>query len=430
MLKNVSGQSIGSEVLDRNTGTPFLGTVTCYVTGDGGVQAAGQVNGGLCVHEGHGFYTYVPSQAETNYTVVAFTFDGATALPATVQVQTITQAQAAAIASSTVTTVIGDGPTRTELLHQLAHRLNKNPPPQMDPATETRLASFLNQRQRRLLTMPGLRRLRDAMTSFVSVPMQAAYGLPPLAKVSRIFETANERVLYEMSAQDHRLIGPSISGTPEAYVWTGRQVVARQPVVPTSLHLWSSNVSDVTTLVYIEGVLANGFPASVTVALTGTTPVDVSAGVSDWTRVDKFYLAAPCRGAITLGEGTIDGPLALAMIPVGQVTTVYAGLTLYPTPSDAITYTVDVTRTVSDLVHGTDQAALPDDFSDLLVLGALADEYQHLADPRWSTAMTEYKERENQLKYWLAETAIGQPWGLSRQYQRPSQLGPWFASGT
>jgi hypothetical protein len=81
------------------------------------------------------------------------------------------------------------------------------------------------------------------------------------------------------------------------------------------------------------------------------------------------------------------------------------------------------------LVRGTDQAALPEDFSDVLVLGALADEYQHLADERYALAVSEYRERENQLKYWLAETAIGRPFNLMPA-QQGSQLGAWFPAGS
>jgi hypothetical protein len=325
---------------------------------------------------------------------------------------------------------IGDGPTRQELLNQLATRLNKNPPPNMDPATEMRLVSYLNQRQRRLLTMPGLKRLRDATITFTTVPMQADYGLPSLAKVSRMWDPLQGRVLYEMSQQDSRLMAPSgnVNGTPEAFVWTGRQVVAQQPSAPTALFVQSSNAADTVTLVYVEGVVATGAAQSASIALNGTTPTNIAAAVSTWTRIDKFYLAAPTLGGVTLTAGA--GGAVLAGIPVGQVTSVYSGFTLYPIPSAAITYSADITRPVTDLTHPTDQAAIPDDFADVLVLGALADEYQHLADPRWSAAMTEYKERENQLKYWLAETAIGRPFGLSRTWQRPSQLGSFFPSGT
>jgi len=435
MLRNVAGQAIGSQVLNLTTGQAFTGVVTVYVTGDGGTQGIGVVGGGLATAEGNGYYTYTPSQPETNYHLVAFTFVGVGAIPATVQVATITEAQQAAIASATITIAIGDGPTRTELLNQLAHRLNKTPPPNMDSSTETRLVSYLNQRQRRLLTLPGMRRLRDATVTFTSVPDQADYGLPNIAKISRIFETTNERTLFEMSIQDYRLVTPvPISGTPEAYVWRGRQVVALQPFDPSSLWVVSSHPNDTAVLVYVEGVLSGNVPRATTVTLNGIDPVNITPAVVTWERVDKLYLAAPTLGSVSMIEFA-DPPATmtdrtLAVIPAGHLTAVYTGLTLYPTPSDALPYHVDITRTVTDLTHGTDQAAIPEDFSDVLVLGALADEYQHLSDSRWQLVMTEYKERENQLKYWLAETAIGRPYGLAQTYQRPSQLGAWYPAGS
>jgi hypothetical protein len=85
--------------------------VTVYITGDGGVQAIGSVGGGACTAEGNSFFSYTPSQAETNYAIVAFTFIGAGAIPTTVQVATITAAQAGALAatsSSGMTVVASD----------------------------------------------------------------------------------------------------------------------------------------------------------------------------------------------------------------------------------------------------------------------------------------------------------------------------------
>lgn len=72
MKKNVAGQIVGAEVL--NGTAAFAGSVTVYVTGDGGTQAVGTVGSGATTHEGNGFHTYAPSQAETNYDQVAFTF--------------------------------------------------------------------------------------------------------------------------------------------------------------------------------------------------------------------------------------------------------------------------------------------------------------------------------------------------------------------
>lgn len=69
-------------------GTNFTGTVTCYVTLDAGAQGLGSVGSGVCTHEGNGYHTYAPAQAETNGDLAAFTFIGTGAISATVQVFT------------------------------------------------------------------------------------------------------------------------------------------------------------------------------------------------------------------------------------------------------------------------------------------------------------------------------------------------------
>lgn len=86
MRRNVAGQFIGAQMITAADGTAFTGSVTVSVTGDAGTQATGSVGSGACTHEGNGFHTYAPAQAETNYTHVAFTFTGTGAIPATVQI--------------------------------------------------------------------------------------------------------------------------------------------------------------------------------------------------------------------------------------------------------------------------------------------------------------------------------------------------------
>lgn len=88
MKKNVASQVIGAQMVSATDGSAFTGSVTVYVTGDAGTQAVGSVGSGACTHEGNGFHTYAPAQAETNYDHVAFTFVGTGAVPATVQVYT------------------------------------------------------------------------------------------------------------------------------------------------------------------------------------------------------------------------------------------------------------------------------------------------------------------------------------------------------
>ncbi len=90
MIKNTAGQSIGVQMINASDGTAFTGSVTVSVTGDAGTQATGSVGSGACTHEGNGYHTYTPSQAETNYSLIAFTFTGTGAVPQTVQVYTIT----------------------------------------------------------------------------------------------------------------------------------------------------------------------------------------------------------------------------------------------------------------------------------------------------------------------------------------------------
>jgi hypothetical protein len=88
MKKNVAGQKVGAQMITAADGSAFTGTVTVYVCGDAGAQALGSVGSGVCTHEGNGYHTYAPAQAETNYDLAAFTFIGTGAIPATVQIYT------------------------------------------------------------------------------------------------------------------------------------------------------------------------------------------------------------------------------------------------------------------------------------------------------------------------------------------------------
>ena len=88
MKKNVAGQAIGAQMCSATDGSAFTGAVTVYVCGDAGAQAVGSVGAGACTHEGNGYHTYAPAQAETNYNLIGFTFIGSGAIPSTVQVAT------------------------------------------------------------------------------------------------------------------------------------------------------------------------------------------------------------------------------------------------------------------------------------------------------------------------------------------------------
>ena len=86
MKRNTAGQKIGAQVITAADGTAFSGSVTVYVTKDAGTQVIGSVGSGAATDEGNGYYTYAPSQAETDGDLLAYTFVGSGAIPVTVQV--------------------------------------------------------------------------------------------------------------------------------------------------------------------------------------------------------------------------------------------------------------------------------------------------------------------------------------------------------
>jgi VCBS repeat-containing protein len=84
--KNISSQSIGAEMVTAADSTAFTGAVSVFVTKDNGTQTAGGAT--APTHEGNGYHSYSPTQAETNADHIAFTFTGTGAIPATVQLFT------------------------------------------------------------------------------------------------------------------------------------------------------------------------------------------------------------------------------------------------------------------------------------------------------------------------------------------------------
>ena len=86
MKLNTASQSIGAQMTTAADGTAFTGAVSVLVTIDNGTQTAG--GGTAPAHEGNGYHSYTPTQAETNGAHIAFTFTGTGAIASTVQVFT------------------------------------------------------------------------------------------------------------------------------------------------------------------------------------------------------------------------------------------------------------------------------------------------------------------------------------------------------
>jgi len=88
MRKNVSSQRIGAEMVWASSGTIFTTSTLVYVKGDASSQNLGATSSGVAVYVGQGYHEYVPTQAETNYDHIAFTFTTTNALSVTLNVYT------------------------------------------------------------------------------------------------------------------------------------------------------------------------------------------------------------------------------------------------------------------------------------------------------------------------------------------------------
>ena len=100
MIKNTSGQAVSAQLVAVADGEDVTsGTTTVYVTGDAGTQASG---GGTVTHEGNGCWSYQPTQAETDYDHVSYTFVNSAAVSVTVQRDPITLADYKATGFSTL----------------------------------------------------------------------------------------------------------------------------------------------------------------------------------------------------------------------------------------------------------------------------------------------------------------------------------------
>lgn len=314
---------------------------------------------------------------------------------------------------------------RLEIRDAVGQELSKNTS-SMDALTSARLLGYINRRYRALQSAPGLQHLRQAVISFDSEAERAFYGIPNVAAVQRIWDVANARTLYGLSLSDYRQVDPRAleeTGTPEAWVWAGYGQVAKQPI-GFAQNPWvdSTSGSDTQTAT-VEARLSSGLVRQQTVTLTGLTAVEFTdlTGPVD---ISKFYLSSNAAGTVTLQNASLATEV-FATIGPGTKMTRHYGLYLWRTPGEALTYAADVTREILDLAADTDEPWLPLDFHDLLVLGAVADEYRHNDDSREGRAEQLYRQRLNDLKYYLAESPTpnlnveANPIGFSR-------LGGWF----
>lgn len=302
------------------------------------------------------------------------------------------------------------------------------------PATAivTKFTAFANETHRELLSLAGLEQLRDDQITVASVASAPRVALPQsVGRIQAIQDRTNQRLLREITLGEIRRRNPGLTftGIPSEFARVGYQEVAAQPAA-TGVWAASTSAADTVPTVNVAAIRTGGYlhtPSAV--ALTGTSRVQIGTQ-TDYIDVTRFYLSAVCVGDVTLYDAAASGNV-LAVIPKGQTFARYQVIQLDPVPSSALTYYVDHTREIPELVNPTDEPLLPLDFHRLIGTGIRLREYEKTHDDRYTLALAEMETGRRALRHWV-QTDGTQTLSLRSRSRtmRPSQLGAWYPAGS
>lgn len=295
----------------------------------------------------------------------------------------------------------------------------------------TRVDALLNETQNEILSEPGMGSLLNGSLTFASVADTPQYSLPQAAaRVKTLYEITNDRRLEPRSLDWYRSLFPdtaAVTGTPQYYVDLGLTSIATQPSAATELFVDSTAAGDTGTA-YIEGWRTTGYFNANNVVMTGTTGVTFDSAITDWVFLYKFFISAAAVGSVTL-QTTAAGGTVLATIPIGQTYARYRRIALVPTPSAAVTYTIDFEWNPQNMSVANDEPLLPPVFHRLLGVGARMKEYEKKDDTRYQAAKAEYEKGLGKLKFYMLTQAAGRPNLRGRLHRGWSTLGPNYPVG-
>lgn len=146
--------------------------------------------------------------------------------------------------------------TLLEIQTELARETNKNAT-SLDTTSKARFLAAINRHYKRLASLPGLQHLRDTTTTFASVAGTAQYQIASVAKITRIFDTTNRRLLQPMSMAQYRALSPDAAneqGTPTHWIWesmSGSSTPAFDLYLyqtPSAIVTYTADITSVLTL--------------------------------------------------------------------------------------------------------------------------------------------------------------------------------------
>ena len=182
----------------------------------------------------------------------------------------------------------------------------------------------------------------------------------------------------------------NLSSTP-AYARLGQFINERYRAVATSIGLGQVRRGTVTVNTTVGAATVSPVivkPLTVRILALNT--------VLDERTVDQLRLVDP--------SNTWTGdPELYAVANVGASTVT---LELRPIPSTIRTLSIDAILRGVDLIGDDDVPVVPEDFHDILIFGAAADEYMHFDKFEFAKAMeARFEKRLRELRYFLAKSA-------------------------
>lgn len=244
------------------------------------------------------------------------------------------------------------------------------------PQTEvvTRIDAFLNRWNRKILSAKGMEPLRRVTLSVSSVANQATYGIA-LQKIRYVFEATTQRRIWEktLAWYTNRFPDPTrFTGTPTDWVPLGLTRIHTRPSAACELFVVSTEAADTGT-VRVTATRSNGYQVALSKALTGTTPVSMSTTITDVIDISDVRLSAAQTGTVTVTQGS--GGTELSKMVIGQTAPRFLRIALAPTPAAVITYSIIGIAPLVDMANDTDEPFEDADFHDILVDGAVHDEW-------------------------------------------------------
>jgi hypothetical protein len=294
-------------------------------------------------------------------------------------------------------------------------------------AVTTRVDLFINQAIREILSEPSVQRLRRRDIAFSTIANASLCVLPQAATaVHTITDPTNRRELDEVTRawMDARDPARSFSSaTPLAYWVMGyASPITRDPSASGQLTVQSSSAADITQTAYLEVVTAAGYLRSLSVALTGATPVNI--GPADSLYVKDIHLSAACVGEVTLVDAALN---ELTRIGIGKLRARYTVLEIWPKPSAVVSLNADVDLALTDLTFASDECILEEDYTELIIDGVRRREYEKREKLDLAGAAGKsFTRRMAKLKQKMAAKSA-----LS-DADRPgySQLGPYYPNNS